>query len=66
MTIPRYAKKNLVGVWGNFVFDLSPGQKALCRTLANDKRPTACLVPLGHCLEPAIYEEDLHKIITDS
>ena len=53
MTIPRFAKKNLVGVWGNFVFDLSPGPKALCRTLANETRPTACLVPSEHCSEPA-------------
>ena len=27
MTIPRFAKINLVGVLGNFVFDLSPGKR---------------------------------------
>ena len=44
MTIPRFAKKNVEGVWGNFVFDLSPGQ-----------RPYVGPLPMRQGLLPAWY-----------
>ena len=40
------SKKNQTGIWGNFVFYLSPGDRMITEDPVNDTGPLTCLVHL--------------------